>query len=164
MSTALVAGLLGLFGTVLGAGLTTWTMRQTAARSDERAWLENRRQEFRSAVTQFASALLVYRLAEGDRWAARRQSGKNDETAEREAYRQRAAMLDALYVLELSSDSDQLKKLARSAVDMAHHIRKANNEDEMGRRTHDVRDALEQVIAAARRAEPGRFRPGEAKD
>lgn len=30
MSTALVAGLLGLFGTVLGAGLTTWTMRQTA--------------------------------------------------------------------------------------------------------------------------------------
>jgi hypothetical protein len=163
MSTALVAGLLGLVGTLLGAGLTTWTVRQTAARSDQRVWLETRREEFRSAVTQFASALLVYRLAEADRWGARRR-GRKDEAAEREAYRQRAAMLDALYVLELSSDSDQLKKLARSAVDMAHHIREASDEDEMGRRTHDVRDVLEKVIVAARRAEPGRFRPGETKD
>src|ERR1700719_2483515 len=33
---------------------------------------------------------------------------------------------------------------------MAHHIRGANNEDEMGRRTHDVRDALELVIRRSR--------------
>lgn len=34
MTPALTAGLLGLFGTVAGAVLTTWTARQTAARAD----------------------------------------------------------------------------------------------------------------------------------
>lgn len=164
MSTALVGGLLGLLGTLLGAGLTTWTVRQAAARSDQRAWLEARRQEFRSSVTRFASALLVYRLAEADRWAARHRSGRKDEAPEREAYRHRAAMLDALYVLELSSDSDELKQLARTAVDMAHHIRESSDQDDMGRRTRDVRDVLEKVIAAARKTEPGRLRQGTAED
>ena len=102
MSTALVAGLLGLFGTALGAGLTTWTTRQTAARSEQRAWLESWRQEFRSAVTQFASALLAYRLAVADHWLARHQGDKDAAATSAESYRQRATVLDGLYVLELS--------------------------------------------------------------
>jgi hypothetical protein len=155
MSTALVAGLIGLFGTALGTGLTTWTMRQTAARSDRRAWLETRRQEFRSAVTQFASALLAYRLAEADYWSAH-HGGKADATTGRETYRLRKVALEGLFVLELSSDSDQLKKLARRALDMAYKIRESGTTAEMGNRTHEVRKALEDLIKAARIEQPGR--------
>ncbi len=74
VTVALTAGLLGLFGTVIGAALTTWTTRQTAARSERRAWVEGRRQEYRSAVTEFAGALLSYRVAERDRWLARHET------------------------------------------------------------------------------------------
>ena len=41
----------------------------------------------------------------------------------------RTAVLDGLYVLELSSDEDQLRKLARDAVDMAYRIREVLRED-----------------------------------
>jgi gas vesicle protein len=69
VTTALVAGLLGLLGllgTVIGGVLTTWTARQTADRSERRAREELRRQEYRSSVIQFATALLAYRRAEID--------------------------------------------------------------------------------------------------
>jgi len=155
VSTALITGLIGLFGAVLGTALTTWTTRQTAARSDRRAWLETQRQEFLSAVTRFASALLAYRLAEADFWRAH-HGGKADAITGPEVYRLRAAVLEGLYALELSSDNDQLKKLARRALDMAYNIREAGTSDEMGRRTHEVREALEKVVDAARDADPAR--------
>lgn len=160
MSSALVGGLIGLLGIVLGTAMTTWTTRQTTARSDRQAWLETRRQEFRSAVTQFASALLAYRLAEGDYWTTH-HGGKANPASGREAYRLRAAVLDGLCLLDLSSDDDHLKKLARDALNMAHKIRDAGTQAEMGDRTHKVREALDDVIKAARIAEPGRSRAGE---
>ncbi len=155
MTTALTAGLLGLLGTVIGAVVTTWTARETAVRSDRRAWLEARRQEYRSAVTQFASALLSYRVAERDRWYARHEEGRDETTATQEALRLRAAMLDAFYVLELSSsDNDRLRELARNAVGMAYSIREADTSKEMIRRAHQVRKAIEGIIDAARVREP----------
>lgn len=127
MTAALTAGLLGLFGTVVGAVLTTWTARQTAARSDHRTWLEVRRQEYRSAVMQFAGALLSYREGERDRWLARHYEGRDETTATREAYRLRAAMLNAFCALELSSwDNDLLKERADDAVEAAYRIREAD--------------------------------------
>ena len=156
VTAALTAGLLGLFGTVIGAVLTTWTTRLTAVRSEHRAWVEVRRQEYRSAVTQFARALLFYREAERDRWRARHDEGKDEAAATQEAYRLRAAMLDAFYTLKLSSsDNDRLRELAHDAMETAYSIREADAEPEMMRRTHNVRNAIDDMIAAARTGEPG---------
>jgi hypothetical protein len=71
MVTVLLAGLLGVLGTILGSILTTWTANQTAARSYNYSLMEARRQEYRSAVIRFTSALLAWRVAEMDRWFAR---------------------------------------------------------------------------------------------
>jgi hypothetical protein len=62
MGTALVAGALTIAGTLLGSGLTTVINRRTVARSGRQTWLEARPGEFRSAVSQFVGALLVYRV------------------------------------------------------------------------------------------------------
>lgn len=60
-------------------------------------------------------------------------------------------MLDAFYILQLSSSGDdRLRDLAREAVDAAHSIREADTEPEMIRRTHNVRGAIDDMIAAAR--------------
>jgi len=128
---------------------------------DGSAWLETRRQEFRSAVTHFASALLAYRLAMGDHWVARHEGGRDATATSEERYKRRAAVQDALYVLELSSDDDQLKKLARDAADAARNIREADTQHEMENRSNDVRNALEKVIAQARVVAPGRDRVKE---
>jgi hypothetical protein len=155
MSTALVAGLLGLFGTVLGAVLTTWTTRQTAARSDRRAWMEVRRQEYRSAIIRFVTSLLTYRASEIDRWHARHGGWKDEATATLEVNQMRSAMWDAFYELELSSDNRELNKLARDVADKASSIPLADTEEEMGRRARQVREDLAEVIAAARVGVPG---------
>jgi hypothetical protein len=164
VTAALTAGLLGLFGTVVGAALTTWTTRQTAARSDHRTRLEARRQEYRSAVMQFAGALLFYREAERDRWLARHHEERDEVAASQEAYQARAAMLDAFYAVRLSSsDNEQLRQRADEAVEAAYRIREADTEQEMFSRTHHVRDAINAVIDAAREGEPGEPRDGETR-
>lgn len=58
MTTALVGGLLGLFGTALGAALTTWTARQTGHRSERMA-----REE---AVRSLLKPLRVLYVQKGD--------------------------------------------------------------------------------------------------
>lgn len=155
MTTALVGGLLGLFGTALGAGLTTLTVRQTAHRSERMAREEARRQEYRAAVIRFATALLAYRLAEIDHWYSR-HGGSQDQAAdvEREVYRTRATTWNAFYELELST-SHEVTDLARRAIDSAHAIRTEGSEDEMGRYASQARDDLAAMIALARAAQPG---------
>ena len=87
---------------------------------------------------------------------ARHNEGKDAELATQEAYRLRAAALDAFYALQLSSaDNDRLRELAREAVEAGYRIREADTQTEMIRRAHLVRDAIDEVIAAARAGEPG---------
>jgi hypothetical protein len=155
MLTVLVGGLLGLFGTILGAGLTTWTTRQTAERLDRLARLEVRRQEYRAGVSRFVTALLDYRISEMDRWHARHSGWKDEKTAAVDVYRTRAACWNALFQLRLSTDSEDLVRLARQGIDRTYSIRESESAHEMNERADEVREDLASVIAVARRDEPG---------
>lgn len=160
MATALLAGLLGLFGIVLGSILTTWTASQTVARSHHYSLMESRRKEYRSAVIRFTSALLAWRVAEMDRWFARHGGAMDEEKARRESHRMRAAMWNSYYELELSSGNSELLLLARATVEMVYSIRKAVTVDEMNDCSQHAREHLIEVIAAARLAEPDDPRSG----
>lgn len=155
MATALLAGLLGLFGTALGAALTTWTARSTADRSERTTREERRREEYRSAVIQFATALLAYRLAEIDHWSARHGGPDDEKSAAAEAYRARAAAWNAFYELDFSTERRDLIRLARDALESAFAIGKADTQRKMTRRSYQTRKDLAALIAAARAAQPG---------
>ena len=159
MATALVAGLLGLFGTIVGAVLTTSATRQANDRSDRRAREERLRQEYRSAVTRFAAALGAYRVAEMDLWHALRGGRKDKTTAAADVYRTRTATWDAFYELELSTDNGDLVQQARRALDSASNIWRQDSEPdsqaEMDRRANQVREDLAEMIATARVSQPG---------
>jgi hypothetical protein len=154
--TALVAGLLGLFGTVVGAVLTTWTARQTADRSARHSREELRRQEYRSAVVQFASALGVYRTAEMDRWHAQHGGFRDEASAAADVYRARTAVWNALYELELSADNRELCQQARRAIARVQSIKDQDSSAEMDQRADLMHDDLAEIITLARLNEPGR--------
>jgi hypothetical protein len=155
MATVLIGGLLGLLGTLLGAGLTTRTARQTAERSERHTRRETRRKEFRAAVIRFATTLLTYRVAEMDRWHARHGGWKDEKTAGAEVYRTRTATWNAYYELELSTDSRELRQMARRALDRAYSIRQPDSQNEMDHRADQVREDLAEMIALARMAQAG---------
>ena len=156
MATVLIAGLFGLVGTVLGTVLTTWTGRQAAERSHREALVETQRKEYRSAVIRFSSALLACRVAEMDRWHARNGSEEGERAARRNTHETRAAMWDACYELELSSNSQTLNELARDIANKVYGIHDAETLDGMNGRSYQVRNDLFKMIAMARVEMPGR--------
>ena len=157
MAIALVAGLLGVFGTVVGGVLATWTARQTADRSARHAHAELRRQEYRSAVTHFAAALGAYRVAEMDLWHARHGGFRDEASAAADVYRTRTGVWDAFYELELSTDNRDLTQQAQRAIDRTGSIWKLDSQAEIDQRADQVRGDLAEMITTARLNDPGRL-------
>lgn len=156
MTTALIAGLLGLVGTVVGGTLTTLTARQTADRSHQRAREELQWQEYRSAAIRFATALGTYRTAEMDRWHARHSGWRDEAAASADVYRTRTAVWAAFYELDLSTDNRDLVQQARRAIERVGSIQHPDSQEEMDRRAIEVYGDLTQLIATARTGEPAR--------
>lgn len=150
MSTTLVAGLFGLVGTLIGGVLTIWTARVTADRSQQRAREEQQRQEYRSAVIEFATALGAYRQAELDRWYARHGGWRDEVSASTDVYRARTSAWDAFHQLDLSTNNRDLVNEAQRTFDWANSIRFTESEKEMVHRADQVTRELTQLIAIAR--------------
>jgi hypothetical protein len=149
-----VAGLFGLIGTAVGGVLTMWSARQVADRSDRRTWEERRRQEYRSAVRSFASALLSYRVAEMDYWHARHGGQKDETTAAADVYRTRAATWETFYELDLSTDFSNLVQQARRAFDSVGRIWDLSSQAEVDSCGNQVLEQLAEMITLARNSDP----------
>lgn len=150
MTTALIAGLLGLVGTVVGAALSTWTARQTADRSNRHAREEQQRQEYRSAVVRFATAINANRTAEMDRWHAGHGGWRDEASASADVYSTRTAVWDAFYELDLSTDNSNLVQLAQRVITSLYSIQGPDSQAEMDRRAGQVNGDLARFIATAR--------------
>jgi hypothetical protein len=155
VATVLVAGLIGLVGTLIGGILTTWTTRVTTDRSHERAREELQRQEYRSAVIRFATAVGAYRTSEMDRWHARHGGRRDEASASADVYRTRTAAWDSFYELDLSTNNRDLARRAQYVIDLVASIQHPNpdSKEEMDRRASQVREDLAQLIAIARTGE-----------
>jgi hypothetical protein len=169
VGTTLVAGLIGLIGTLVGGVLTIWTTRLTTDRYHQRAREELQRQEYRSAVIRFSTALGAYRTAEMDRWHARHGGWRDEASTSADVYRMRTAAWDAFYELDLSTSSRDLVSQAQRAIDWAGSIQHPDpdTKDEMNRRADQVREELAQLIAIARtgeRTHPPATMPDPIKD
>lgn len=153
MTTALVAGLLSLFGTAIGAALTTWTVRRTNDRSERLARETVRRQEYRSAVIGLASSILAYRQAEVEHWHARHGGSWSERKSEAEVSRTRTVVWNAFYELQLSTDCLDIINAAQRAVDSARRIREVDSTDEVARFSNQTRSDVAAMVTAARNAQ-----------
>jgi hypothetical protein len=150
MTTALVAGVFGLLGTVLGSVIAIRAARENADRVDRRAREVIVRGEYRSSVVSFASAVLEYQLAEMDRWHARRGGRTDPNRAAETVYSKRTAAWHALFELELSTDDPELGWFARRIVDKTRSIEVPEEQDEMDQRALEVREEVAAMIGHAR--------------
>jgi hypothetical protein len=154
MGTVLVAGLFSLGGTALGAVLAIWTARGTAARSERSARVEVLRQDYRTALVRFSAATLAYRESEIDRWHAQRGGFKDENEAREEVYRARRGAWQALYELDLSTDDEEVVRLARCAVERAYGIRQLESGADLNVAADGVRADLERLFTHARTVKP----------
>jgi hypothetical protein len=68
--------------------------------------------------------------------------------------------VEALALIELSSDDDELEELGHKALDKVSGIMKATTSEEMDDAVAAVRKALDLVVDRAKVAQPGNSDPG----
>jgi hypothetical protein len=150
--TVVVAGLLGMAATVAGGVLTARTSAQAQGRTERLALEERYHLELRSAITEFCTAIMIYRGAELDRWEANHGAPYDPKTVSARVYETRTAARDALYHVELSTRHKEISQAAQKAFDVAKSIKDAETPAKARSRRKKVEEELAEVIVVARDA------------
>jgi len=114
-----VTSVVAVVGTLLGSLATHYFQRRNRADAERFSRNERLRQERVSAYTTYGGALVSLRRALIDRWYAAHEERRNaDPDAIRyETYRLRTATLEAMFRVQLVTESQQLIGLAQQAID-----------------------------------------------
>ncbi|WP_275003416.1 hypothetical protein [Promicromonospora iranensis] len=115
----IVTSIVAVVGTLLGSLATHYFQRRNRADAERFERNERLRQERVSAYTTYGGALVSLRRAQIDRWyAAHEERQSADPDAIRyETYRLRTAALEAMFRVQLVTESPQLIGLAQQAID-----------------------------------------------
>lgn len=154
-----IAAAVAVVGTLLGALLQRRFQRQAVAEANERAHLEKLRQERLAASAEYAGALAKYRRTQIDRWYARHQAGSPSPEHEQAVRRERDLTQEALFRLQLVSDSPELVRLADSAFLSMNDFKPARSRDDV----EAVRDATHAMIREFVRTAGRHLEPSDAR-
>jgi hypothetical protein len=147
-AATLVAGAFGLLGAVLGALITLLVSRQNAKQAKELLL----RNEFRTAVVEYASAVITFQKTEMDRWHATHGNEPDPQKAAEIDDRGRIARAEAelaRHVLTLSTKDDALIRDARQILNDAAAIHHASDDKDMATRAKKVREDVELLVQRA---------------
>ncbi|GHH77135.1 hypothetical protein GCM10017772_37370 [Promicromonospora soli] len=113
-----MTSVVAVVGTLLGSLATHYFQRRNRADAERFARNERLRQERVSAYTTFGGALVNLRRAHIDRWFAEHaQRGGDPESLRYETYRLRTSALEALFRVQLVTESTELIALGQQAID-----------------------------------------------
>jgi hypothetical protein len=115
----IVTSVVAVVGTLLGSLATHYFQRRNRADAERFERGERLRQERVSAYTTYGGALVSLRRAHMDRWYAihERREGVDPEAIRYETYRLRTAALEALFHVQLVTESKELLDLGQRALD-----------------------------------------------
>ncbi|MEW9530400.1 hypothetical protein [Microbispora sp. NPDC049125] len=150
---AVLSGLIGVLGTLLGSVVTYYFQRQSAERTERIARTERLRQERLAAYSEFAGAATDLRRAAYDRWHRYEEDPQGGEfnAARDEYYRLYAVARNAQLRLRLLTGDRDLVESAHMAVERATEIVKADTEEDRASRGEIARHALDAFVSAAAR-------------
>jgi hypothetical protein len=149
---AIVAGVLTLIGTLMGAWSSYFFQSRGAARSERFAFTNRLHQERMSTYSTFAGTLMDFRRSQYARWH-RANSADSDEALQREARdeaaRLRATAWDAFFRVELLTEDATLATLAREALEAARSMEKAETEQELLQKGAQTKQLLTDFVKSA---------------
>ncbi len=113
-----MTSVVAVVGTLLGSLATHYFQRRNRADAERFERGERLRQERVSAYTTFGGALVNLRRVQIDRWfAEHHERGGDPEVLRYEAYRMRTSALEALFRVQLVTESKDLIALGQQAMD-----------------------------------------------
>jgi hypothetical protein len=140
----IVTSVVAVLGTLLGSLATHYFQRRNRADAERFARGERLRQERVSAYTTYGGALVSLRRAQIDRWYAVHEGRQNSDPEEfrYETYRLRTSALEAMFRVQLVTESRQLIELAQQAIDSVDRVKLRIPAEEF----RDARDVSRQHI------------------
>lgn len=150
----ILPSIVAVLGTLLGAVVAGLLQQRTSARANRSATSEKRRDEFASAVSTFASAVMSLRRAEHNRAKARLtySPGEARELERQETYGRRTEAHSAYYKLKLFADPDNDRQMiedAEAAIELVRSPEDAASLRELEEASHHTRRAVDKVVDAA---------------
>lgn len=115
----IVTSIVAVVGTLLGSLATHYFQRRNRADAERFERNERLRQDRVSTYTAFGGALVNLRRAQMDRWFAihNEPKGADTESLRYETYRLRTAAREALFRVQLVTESKELIALGQRAID-----------------------------------------------
>jgi hypothetical protein len=149
---AIVAGVLTLIGTLMGAWSSYLFQSRGAARSKRFVFTNRLHQERMSTHSTFAGTLMDFRRSQYARWYRTNSTDSDEATlrdARDEAARLRATAWDAFFRVELLTEDATLGTLAREAREAARSMEKAETEHELIHQRAQTKQLATEFVKAA---------------
>jgi hypothetical protein len=148
----IVTSVVAVVGTLLGSLATHYFQRRNRADAERFERNERLRQERVSAYTTYGGALVSLRRAQIDRWYAvheERQSADPD-AIRYETYRLRTNALEAMFRVQLVTESRELIERAQQAIDSVDHLSLRTPAEEFKNARDVSRQGIFSFVEAAR--------------
>lgn len=148
----IVTSVVAVLGTLLGSLATHYFQRRNRADAERFERDERLRQERVSAYTTYGGALVSLRRAQIDRWYAVHEERRNadPDAARYETYRLRTVALEAMFRVQLVTESQPLIGLAQQAIDTVDRLTLRIPADEFKGARDASRQAIFDFVEAAR--------------
>lgn len=148
------ASVIAVLGTLLGSSVTHVFQRRAAQRTEQFTRDEKLRQERLDAYSAYAGTLLNYRRSLIDRWCFEHEPEKSigeDETAVlARSYELGSQTQEALFRVEMLSDSKELVERAEAALKRVTRLHKARNRADLKTQRAATRRLIREFVAAAK--------------
>jgi hypothetical protein len=153
MAIALVTGLIGLLGTIIGSRLATLAAERSESRADRRAHEVALRAELQSSIAAFAAAVVAYLAAELDRWVPKPDELEPADVRQRalKHYEARSVAEAARYRLELATADEDLIARVAEIFELLKTVRSVAGSDSVMMTIRGIHAAVADVVDRGRR-------------
>jgi hypothetical protein len=151
---AVFVAVIAVVGTLGGAVVTGFLQRRQLVWGEERAKDEVLRQTRVAAYVGFAQLTSEFSAAQIERWIIRRDHTRDSDQyrqAREETHRTGSAARGGLFRLQLVIDDEELLELAHEALSIAFSVERADNQDDLNKRSRRSREAIDAFVEAAGR-------------
>lgn len=148
-----MTSVVAVVGTLLGSLATHYFQRRNRADAERFERNERLRQERVSAYTTFGGALVSLRRAQMDRWFAihDERMSVDPESLRYETYRLRTTALEALFRVQLVTESKALIELGQRAIDNVDRLASNLSPEEFKNTRDDSRQDIFNFVESARK-------------